>query len=79
MSAARQRGLSVPDDLAVVGYNDSEVSSLLPIPLTSVRVPLLDMGRAAVDLLMARMSGASVESVVMAPELVPRQSSLFAR
>lgn len=79
MSAARQRGLSVPQDLAVVGYNDSEVSSLLPIPLTSVRVPLLEMGRAAVDLLMARMSGATVESVMMTPELVPRQSSLFAR
>jgi len=79
MSAARQRGLSVPQDLAVVGYNDSEVSALLPIPLTSVRVPLLEMGSVAVDLLMARMNGAAVKSVMMTPELVPRQSSLFAR
>lgn len=75
MSVARQCGLAIPEDLAVVGYNDSEVSSLLPIPLTSVRVPLLEMGSAAVDLLLALMNGETVESVVKAPQLITRQSS----
>ncbi|WP_309105512.1 LacI family DNA-binding transcriptional regulator [Arthrobacter sp.] len=79
MATARQRGLAVPEDVAVVGYNDSEVSSLLPIPLTSVRVPLLDMGSAAVDLLLALMNGKPVESIVKVPELIPRESSLFSR
>lgn len=75
MAVARRHGLRIPDDLAVIGYNDSEVSSLLPIPLSSVRVPLLDMGRLSVELLMRRINGEKVESVLMTPELVPRESS----
>jgi LacI family transcriptional regulator len=75
MAAAHRRGLRVPDDVAVVGYNDSEVSSLLPIPLTTVRYPLTAMGERAVDLLMARLAGHRVDSVVMTPELVVRAST----
>ncbi|WP_213451376.1 LacI family DNA-binding transcriptional regulator [Rhizomonospora bruguierae] len=75
MAAARRRGLRVPDDLAVVGYNDSETAALLPIPLTSVHVPLPDMGHRAVELLIDRINGAAIESVVLPPRLVVRDSS----
>lgn len=75
MSVARDRGLRIPEDLAIVGYNDSDICSLLPIPLTSVRLPLLEMGARAVDLLMQQISDQVTESVLLPPELMIRQSS----
>lgn len=75
MSAAMRQGLRVPEDVAIVGYNDSEVSSLLPIPLTTVRVPLDYMGRQAVDMVIRQIEGGHAESVVVRPQLVERQST----
>lgn len=75
LSAAAHRGLRVPEDLAVVGYNDSEMASLLPTPLTSVHVPLQQMGETVVDLLIERINGRPVEPVVLTPRLVVRASS----
>ena len=48
---------------------------MLPIPLTSVRVPLLEMGKLAVDLLMKRLAGEEVSSVLMEPQVIARESS----
>lgn len=39
LGVARDLGLSIPDDLALVGYNDIPVVSQLPVPLTTVRSP----------------------------------------
>lgn len=75
MAVARRHGLRVPEDVAIVGYNDSEMSPLLPIPLTSVRVPLLEMGKLAVELLMKRLAGEEVGSVLLEPQVVARESS----
>ena len=75
MAVARDLSLRIPDDVAIVGYNDSDICSLLPIPLTSVHLPLLEMGSLAVDLLMQLLSGETAESIRMPPELVVRQSS----
>ncbi len=76
MSVARDLGLTVPGDLAVVGYNDVPLASLLPIPLSSVSVPLAEMGRRAIELLLRRMAGEPVESVVLPVQLHARASSL---
>lgn len=76
MAVAQRHGLRVPDDIAIVGYNDSEVSRLLPIPMTTVRYPLAEMGERAVDLLVALLAGEDVQSVVMTPELVVRASTV---
>ena len=75
MAVARDRSLRIPDDVAIVGYNDSDISALLPIPLTSIHLPLPEMGRLAVDLLMQLLSGQTAKSIRMPPELVVRQSS----
>ncbi len=75
MAAARDLGLRLPDDLAVVGYNDSEIAALLPVPLSSVRLPLADMGSAAVRLLLDRIAGKTIVSEVVPPHLVVRASS----
>ena len=73
MREIRRRGLSIPDDVAIVGYDDVAIASELITPLTSVHVPMRDIGRAAADLLLA--DGAEVRHVAFAPELVVRAST----
>jgi DNA-binding LacI/PurR family transcriptional regulator len=54
LKAARERGLSVPRDLAVIGFDDLEIADY--IGLTTVRQPLQESGRVAVDLLLSRIA-----------------------
>ena len=57
MGALRSHGLSVGRDVAVVGFNDTSLAAELPIPLSSVRSPMLDIGRTAVQLLKGVLDG----------------------
>lgn len=75
MAAARRVGLAVPEDLAIVGYYDSPLARILPVPLSSVALPLGRMGQIAVDLLVSRLRGEDPEPVVLEPELIVRESS----
>jgi DNA-binding LacI/PurR family transcriptional regulator len=52
LKAARERGLRVPDDLAVIGFDDIDIAEY--IGLTTIRQPLDDSGRVAVELLFSR-------------------------
>ncbi|ESU46725.1 LacI family transcriptional regulator [Streptomyces sp. HCCB10043] len=78
-------GVSVPDDLALVGYDDIEFAAAAAVPLTSVRQPAATMGALAAGLLLEETgAGASAGAhehrrVVLQPELVVRRSSLAAR
>ncbi|HWV50561.1 MAG TPA: substrate-binding domain-containing protein, partial [Microbacterium sp.] len=72
------RGIRVPEDVAVVGYDDIEFAAIAEVPLTSVRQPAREMGRAAAEMLIARINGADapdLTSVVYQPELVIRAST----
>jgi LacI family transcriptional regulator len=75
MAAARDLGLRIPGDLAVVGFNDTEVAALLPVPLTSVALPLEDMGAAAVELLLTRLRGDEPVSRFFSPRLMVRATT----
>jgi LacI family transcriptional regulator len=80
MAVARDLGLRIPDDLAVIGYNDTDIAPLLTVPLSSVAVPLDQMGRAAIDTLVAHLrqpQAAPAIGRVFAPRLVARASSLM--
>jgi LacI family transcriptional regulator len=70
----RRAGLSVPDDVAVVGYDDVTFAAELATPLTSVRQPTHELGVRAADLLL-RGSDAEPQHVVFEPTLVVRESS----
>ena len=52
------RGVAVPRDISVVGFDDIEVSSMTTEPLTTVRMPMEAGGRAAVDLLLDGLDAA---------------------
>ncbi|SDM84883.1 LacI family DNA-binding transcriptional regulator [Allokutzneria albata] len=79
--AARRRGLSVPQELSVIGYDDSAFMNCTDPPLTTIRQPIEAMGRAAVDLLTVQINGAEVaaEELLYEPELVVRGSTAPAR
>jgi LacI family transcriptional regulator len=80
MAVARDLGLRIPEDLAVVGYNDTDLSSLLPVPLSSVSLPLSDMGRSAVSMLLSILQDLDYEhQVSFVPRLIVRESSRWAR
>jgi DNA-binding LacI/PurR family transcriptional regulator len=73
----RELGRRIPDDVAVVGYEDSVIAASTLPPLSSVRQPTEEMGREMARLLLAALaSGRQVpRQVVLATELVVRESS----
>jgi DNA-binding LacI/PurR family transcriptional regulator len=75
--AARRRGLSVPADVSVVGFDDSAFMTCTEPPLSTVRQPIEAMGRAAVDLLCAQIEGSHspLGELLFEPELVVRGST----
>ncbi|MEJ1968147.1 MAG: LacI family DNA-binding transcriptional regulator [Rhizomicrobium sp.] len=76
--AARDAGLSIPADVSVVGYDDSAMASRLYPLLTSVRLPIHDMGQMAAAKLIATTREKRThtdEKTEVVPVLVPRESS----
>jgi LacI family transcriptional regulator len=60
-------------------YNDVPLAAELPIPLTTVRSPMYQMGYRSVELLMQRLDGKPVEPERLPPKLVVRESTTFWR
>lgn len=71
----RDRGLTVPTDVALVGFNDTPLAAELSVSLTTVRSPMHAMGRRALELLLEVMRGNRVSSEKLRPELVVRAST----
>lgn len=74
LGTLRDQRLVPGEDVAVVGFNDVPVAADLPIPLTTVRSPMHEMGRRAAHLLAARLAGHEVSSQRLEPVLVVRWS-----
>ena len=81
MSTAAARGLTIPDDLSIIGYNDIPVVSRLPVPLTTIREPFNHIARGAIDLLLDETPNDSGEprTIVATPTLIPRKSTAAPR
>lgn len=72
------RGVRVPQDLAIVGYDDIEFAEAAAIPLTSIRQPREQLGRTATELLLDEVAAGERHKhrhIVFEPELVVRASS----
>jgi LacI family transcriptional regulator len=77
MDAALDLELTIPGDVAVVGFDDVPVAALRQVALSTVRQPVAEMGRRAVGLLMDRITGGNVGDpveVVLPPRLVVRRT-----
>ena len=72
INALRRHGLRVPEDVAVVGYDDIELSSYFHPPLSTVRQPIRAAGQALVAALLALVDGEPAPSRQLATELVVR-------
>ncbi len=77
LRAARERGIRVPEDLSVIGFDDSEQASIVTPALTTVRQPLAEMGRMAVSLLSRLLDNQRLEAlrIELATKLVVRDST----
>jgi LacI family transcriptional regulator len=78
MAELRERGRSVPGDIALVGYDDISYSAIAAVPLSSVRQPREEMGHAAAELLFAEIAHPrdhQHRQLMFDPDLVVRASS----
>ncbi|MBP5232444.1 MAG: LacI family DNA-binding transcriptional regulator [Planctomycetes bacterium] len=76
LSAARERGIRVPEDLAVIGFDDDVHTAFLSPSLTTLRQPLEDFGVRAAEYLMARIAKRDATlDLRVAPQLIERGSA----
>ena len=76
LTAAQRRGLRVPEDLAVVGYNDIPLAHRLRI--TTIKVPMHEFGRQSARILLEQVASASPsgERVIFDPQLIVRATTV---
>lgn len=74
LQAARECGLRVPEDVAIVGFDDIPFASFPEVQLTTIRQPTYDMGRMAVEILLSDGAPTRRRQVVMEPQLVVRRT-----
>lgn len=76
ISALHDRGLRIPDDVCLIGFDDEEASAFTVPPLASIRWPLVTMGKKAAEMLLVLLSGQPLQQrqVVLPIEIVERAS-----
>ena len=76
LAALRDAGAPVPDEVSVVSFDEDECLAFLEVPVTSVSMPLVELGAAAVDALVSRVDGQPPADVLVREPmfLVPRAS-----
>jgi LacI family transcriptional regulator len=81
-SIAMMRTWRIPDDIALIGYDDIDFAASAVVPLSSIRQPTEALGRTAIELLAEELDSAGPNAtgprhraVIFTPELVVRQST----
>jgi LacI family transcriptional regulator len=77
LNAIHEKGLSIPEDAAIVGFDDMPWALSLAPPLTAVAQPTYELGRIAADLLLRRIADPQrpIEQICLETTLIVRQSS----
>ncbi len=77
MESAKKHGLKIPDDLAVIGFDDSECSAFVNPPLTTIRQPIEKIGAEVFDMAVEAIGGKlkKFRHVLVEPELIIRKSA----
>jgi DNA-binding LacI/PurR family transcriptional regulator len=75
--AAKELGLNIPDDLSVIGFDDTILATIVDPPLTTIAQPIHEMGRQVMDLLVQEIEGKKKlkQRVILPPELMIRHST----
>jgi DNA-binding LacI/PurR family transcriptional regulator len=77
IEAINNNGLKVPEDISVIGYDNIKISSMIKVPLTTIRQPKYLLGKLAAEQLLEILENKSdrkARRVILRPELVTRQS-----
>jgi DNA-binding LacI/PurR family transcriptional regulator len=76
MQAAKERGLNIPDDVALVGYNDLDLANLIEPPLTTVAAPIYELGVVSMQMLQQLIDEEPVERqrIILPTQLVIRRT-----
>jgi LacI family transcriptional regulator len=77
--ALHRRGIRVPDDVSLIGFDDLQVSAYTTPPLTTVRQPIVEMGRLASRMALSILRGTAIKPCVVHGELVIRESTAILR
>ncbi len=74
--AARKRGLRIPEDLSIVGFDDITYSEFMEVPLTTIRQPALEMGKCAVEKVVEMINNPDYkrDKIIFEPKLIERNS-----
>ncbi len=77
MRALREKNIKVPEEMALIGFNDDDILKYFEKPLTTVSVPKYEMGYKAAELLVEKINGKSknTQKVLLEPKLVVRKTS----
>jgi LacI family transcriptional regulator len=76
-SALMRRGVKIPGDISLVGYDDIDQSALLPVPLTTIKQDFYEIGRVAANILIDELEGRDsqlLHKVFLPAKLVVRDS-----
>lgn len=87
LEVLRRRNIKVPEDISLVGYDDSSLSEISEVKLTNIRHPQSDMGEKAADMIMDLVdaknglpqAAEAVESIIYEPQLIVRNSTMDLR
>lgn len=67
-------GIRVPEDVSIAGFDDMPLAAFAPVPLTTMRVPVYDIGRRGAEVLSRAIDGGETQDVWMTGEIVERDS-----
>ena len=73
--ACRERGIAVPEELSVIGFDNIKMASYLTPPLTTIHQPKIEMGRLATQVLLDLLHNRPVQNYVLPPALISRAST----
>jgi DNA-binding LacI/PurR family transcriptional regulator len=75
LAACHKRGLCVPDNLSIIGFDDIDMATYAMPPLTTIRQPRFELGQRAMDMMLALLDGQEPENQFVPTELVVRQTT----
>ncbi len=75
LAACYKRGVSVPGDLSIVGFDDIDMAAYTMPPLTTIRQPRFELGQRAMHMMLNLLDGQEPENQIIPVELVVRQTT----